>query len=197
METSIRFILSESVQLIKSSATKLLFGTTTSAPSKVLIVDERTPIRLTFPSKLLTSTVSPGKIGLSKIKINPETKFEITVCNPKPIPKPSAPAIKLNLLRSIPNEESAKTNPKAIIKYLITKEIADGIPLGSFKIFRDSPSKMNEIKLVIRKDTVRIKIKVKIEPIVNVTVPITKGFDNLTPKYAVNGSQRSIIFRKK
>ena len=34
------------------------------------------------------STESPGRIGLSKIKISPDTKLDMIVCNPKPIPRP-------------------------------------------------------------------------------------------------------------
>ena len=42
--------------------------------------------------------------------------IEITFCRPKPIPRPRAPAMRLNLLRSTPSEDRARMIPVAIMK---------------------------------------------------------------------------------
>ena len=62
-----------SVQLTSLSASSMPFGTTTSAPSKVVTIVARKPMSRTRPVMPATSTVSPRRIGRSNIRIIPAT----------------------------------------------------------------------------------------------------------------------------
>ncbi|EXI73555.1 MAG: hypothetical protein AW07_02513 [Candidatus Accumulibacter sp. SK-11] len=86
-----RRLLPLSVQFTSLSASSIPLGTTTSAPSKVVMMVARMPMSRTLPLIPATSTTSPSRIGRSNIRISPATKFFTTSCRPKPMPTPSAP----------------------------------------------------------------------------------------------------------
>ena len=108
---STRRVLLLSVQLISFSDSSMPLGTTTSAPSKVVKVVARMPMSRTVPTVPASSTVSPGWIGRSNIRIRPETKLFTTVCSPKPMPRLSAPSTMASCDTSKPAAASATTSP--------------------------------------------------------------------------------------
>ncbi|MNV52187.1 hypothetical protein D3C71_1442670 [compost metagenome] len=93
-----RRLRSSRVQLVSLSDSSVPLGTITSAPSKVLMRVARMPMSRTCPDVPLISTTSPGCIGRSNIRINPDTKLFTTPCRPKPMPTPSAPNTMVNWL---------------------------------------------------------------------------------------------------
>ena len=109
--TSMRRFMSLRVQLISFSDSSVPFGTTTSAPSKVVSVVARMPISRTLPEVPEISTTSPGWIGRSNIRIRPETKLLTTPCSPRPMPTPSAPNTSANCEVSKPAAASANIRP--------------------------------------------------------------------------------------
>jgi hypothetical protein len=110
-----RRIRSDSVQFVTWSDTRLAFGTITSAPSNVRTVLERMPIRFTSPVSVPSCTESPTWIGRSKSRMSPDTKLFTTFWSPKPTPTPSAPAMIVMRVRSIPSAPSPIMNPSSRI----------------------------------------------------------------------------------
>ena len=102
------------VQLVTRPEIRSEFGTMTSDRSKVWIRVERTEMDFTMPCVVPTSIQSPSLTGRSINKMMPETKFDTTVCKPKPIPTDRAPATMARPARLIPAALMATTDARNI-----------------------------------------------------------------------------------
>jgi hypothetical protein len=102
-----RSVLFDSVQLRSRPVMNSLFGTTSSLRSKSTMVVARIRTRDTVPVASPTVTMSPTRIGRSRSRMIPETKFATISCSPKPSPTPRAAISHWSLDHSIPIEAKA------------------------------------------------------------------------------------------
>ena len=104
---------SEMVQLVTLLEMIARFGTMTSAPSAVRMMQARIPMRRTSPTSVSICMRSPTLFGRSKSKINPQTELLMTVCSQNPMPTVNAPARIVTLAKSTPSAAKPTKKPKS------------------------------------------------------------------------------------
>ena len=112
---SMRFRVSESVQLVRLLVMNCLFGMTISFLLKARRVEALILILSTVPETPLMVTMSPTRIGFSKRRMMPEMKFAKISWSPKPRPTERAATSHWSFSHSMPSALRHMKVPPAVI----------------------------------------------------------------------------------